>query len=51
MPSKINCCIAFESASSACCLLKSIAIILQYFLKYCNLANDQLCYYMSLIYF
>ena len=25
---KLICCIAFESASSACCLLKSIAIIL-----------------------
>ena len=27
-PIKLICCIAFGSASSACCLLKSIAIIL-----------------------
>ena len=27
-PVKLICCIAFGSASSACCLLKSIAIIL-----------------------
>ena len=31
-PVKLICYIAFRSESSACCLLKSIAIILQYFL-------------------
>ena len=32
-PVKLICCIAFNSASSACYLLKSVAIILCYFLK------------------
>ena len=32
-PVKLICCIAFESASSACCLHKSIAIDLKYFSK------------------
>ena len=30
---KLICCIAFGSASSACRLVQSVAIILQYFLK------------------
>ena len=30
---KLSCCITFKSASSACCLLNSIAIILKLFLK------------------
>ena len=32
-PVKLTCYIAFESASSACCLLKSIAIFLKCFYK------------------
>ena len=32
-PVKLICCIAYGSALSACCLLKSIAIILWYLLK------------------
>ena len=32
-PVKLICCIAFGSAPSLCCLIKSIAINLQYFLK------------------
>ena len=39
---KIICCIAFILASSACCLLKSIAIILNYFLNKDSLASNQL---------
>ena len=32
-PVKLTCCIAFGSASSACSLLKAIAIVLSWFLK------------------
>ena len=39
---KIICCIAFILASSACCLLKSIAIILNHFLNKDSLASNQL---------
>ena len=41
-PIKLICCIAFGSVSSACCFLKSIAIILCFRNNY-NLANNQLC--------
>ena len=45
-PGKLICCIAFQSASSTCCLCKSIAIILFYFDVFCNncnLAINHLC--------
>ena len=32
-PVKLICCIGFGSASSACCFLKFVAIILKYFLE------------------
>ena len=42
-PVKLIGCIALGSATSACCLLKSFAIILYIFLNNVNLVNKQLC--------